>query len=262
MTPEWERFKQDVSEWIAPDELEQWATVVTTELFNVRAWLLKLDAKYGHGHQMGRALQWLGNYRDNTGAHHKATWNIVVATVRFSFEGGEPNLTEEQIAEYREDYLRPGQDRSGMSAADTFLNSVSAARSAEELRAMLRYGKKVRNDPPLTLAGKPTGVEARKWLRSNANPSALATNRFGPTAAAIEFVDALYAAGAKKVMVEDIDDTVDAEGGYADSLKVYLPKSAKKRKEIFRVINDIGRPETDGGPVVDDDEPTVGLWWD
>ena len=105
-------------------------------------------------------------------------------------------------------------------------------------------------------------AEAGKWLRGNRNRAPFAANRFGPTGAALEFVEALYAAGATRVMVENIVDTTDEGGGYADSMKVFLPKSAAQRKEIFRVINEIGCPDTDGGPLEDDGEPSVGLWWD
>lgn len=108
----------------------------------------------------------------------------------------------------------------------------------------------------------PSVAEARKWLRGNRNPSAFASNRFATTANALAFVDALYAAGAAKVMAENINDTDGAGGPYADSMLVYLPSDPAKRAAVFQVINEIGRPDTDGGPFMDDGEETAGLWWD
>lgn len=43
--------------------------------------------------------------------------------------------------------------------------------------------------------------EALEWLTNNKNPSALAGNRFGEIATAIEFVKELYEAGAVSVGV-------------------------------------------------------------
>ena len=62
-------------------------------------------------------------------------------------------------------------------------------------------------------------VEARSWLRTNPNRSALATNRFGNTERALAFVDALYARGATEVLVDN--PGVDSTGApYADTLIV------------------------------------------
>ncbi len=49
-------------------------------------------------------------------------------------------------------------------------------------------------------------VEALEWLKSNNNPSAFATNRFGETINAIYFVEKLYELGARKVSVVGILD--------------------------------------------------------
>ena len=46
-----------------------------------------------------------------------------------------------------------------------------------------------------------SGPEAREWLKENRNESALASNRFGRTESALEFVDQLYGTGAERVIV-------------------------------------------------------------
>lgn len=78
--------------------------------------------------------------------------------------------------------------------------------------------------------------EARAWLLSNPNRSALAANRFMTTQAALDFVDELYALGAVSVKIDNILDDekrVQTEGGpYADTLIVELP-SGRGRKQLY-----------------------------
>ncbi|ODG89803.1 MULTISPECIES: hypothetical protein [Bacillaceae] len=81
-------------------------------------------------------------------------------------------------------------------------------------------------------------IEALEWLKSNNNPSAFATNRFGETINAINFVEKLYELGAGKVCVvgiSDEKDRIEDEGGpYADSLLVELPEDDLKRNDIIK----------------------------
>src|SRR5882762_3938180 len=90
-----------------------------------------------------------------------------------------------------------------------------------------------------------SGPEAWKWLRTNQNPSALASNRFGSTQDALEFVDKLYAVGAKRVMVpkdsiQDDKQTIEREGGpYADALIVELDPETDS-SELIRVCAEEG----------------------
>jgi len=80
--------------------------------------------------------------------------------------------------------------------------------------------------------------EALEWLKSNNNPSAFATNRFGETMYAIRFVEKLYELGAGKVNVVGILDDkerIEDEGGpYAESLLVELPEDGVKRSAIIK----------------------------
>jgi hypothetical protein len=64
---------------------------------------------------------------------------------------------------------------------------------------------------PAAMTSRPNNPEARAWLLSNYNPSALATNRFQTTTRAFAFVCELYAAGAE-VLIDNI-----MSGGSDDS---------------------------------------------
>jgi hypothetical protein len=56
--------------------------------------------------------------------------------------------------------------------------------------------------------------EARAWLTSNDNCSALATNKFHRTARALAFLYELYEMGAKEVLIDDIQEEIRrGEGG-------------------------------------------------
>ncbi|HLO13062.1 MAG TPA: hypothetical protein VK190_12710, partial [Pseudoneobacillus sp.] len=79
--------------------------------------------------------------------------------------------------------------------------------------------------------------EALEWLKSNNNPSALASDRFGETVNAIKFVGELYEIGALKVSVIGILDEperIEDEGGpYATTLIVDLPQDNERRIKII-----------------------------
>lgn len=103
------------------------------------------------------------------------------------------------------------------------------------------------------------------WLEANKNPYALASNRFGSTANAREFVNKLHRLGAVQVYIADPNDdelTVKQEGGpYADSLIVSLPTEQTARAALFTVFAAEARREGFSA------ERDVGqdlflLWWD
>ena len=111
------------------------------------------------------------------------------------------------------------------------------------------------------------GPEAREWLKGNKNESALASNRFGLTAEALEFVEQLYTAGAERVIVprtclQEDPDTIKLEGGpYADCLSVFLPKDSEKKSAVLRICRrEIEREGFDPDEGTADD--FVFLWWD
>jgi hypothetical protein len=110
---------------------------------------------------------------------------------------------------------------------------------------------------------EPPCAEAREWLQARRNRSALATNQFGTTAAALKFVDRLYAEGASCVIVDHISMLPQDEGEpYADELIVVFPGDAR-RKSIFNLIEREGRPDTvdDEQDIVDQGRGSVRLWW-
>jgi len=112
--------------------------------------------------------------------------------------------------------------------------------------------------------------EALSWLTGNKNKCALAGNRFETTAAAIEAVKRLYAAGATEVTVgpplEEPERIQKYGGPYADVLDIVFPK--EKTKEVMAVVRWL-RPD-EGGKLKDIDRSTFGseekyrvmLWWD
>ncbi|HEX5222656.1 MAG TPA: hypothetical protein VFZ59_24080 [Verrucomicrobiae bacterium] len=113
-----------------------------------------------------------------------------------------------------------------------------------------------------------SGPEARQWLESNGQAAALASNRFGSTREALEFVNALYIAGAKTVMIpsEAIrdDETELAQGGpYADAIIIELDpaKDSTAVLELYRqeTLSE-GYDLSAENPVVDD--RWLYMWWD
>ncbi|HET9702656.1 MAG TPA: hypothetical protein VFP85_01395 [Vicinamibacterales bacterium] len=104
--------------------------------------------------------------------------------------------------------------------------------------------------------------EARTYLKAYPQRGALAANRFGSTpGSAAEFVEALYSAGATKVVVENICyDHQQREGSpFSDSVRVHLPSDQAGRAAVFDVIDRMARLEE---PVTDEGDHSVGLWWD
>jgi hypothetical protein len=101
--------------------------------------------------------------------------------------------------------------------------------------------------------------EARKWLSDSESDSALASNRFGPTEAALQFVNDLYRAGAVRVVVPQ--DAIDDDGVeiYCDSLVVIMPTDGEKRRRVRAICDrEIRREGFDPGA----DADQVYLWWD
>ena len=107
--------------------------------------------------------------------------------------------------------------------------------------------------------------EAAAWLRANWSEHALATNRFGTTARAVEFVDLLYKAGATEICVDNVMMLPNHDWTpYADTLLVRLPQDPTKRSALFDLIEHVGKPDQDGGdePLIDSGQMEVRLWWD
>jgi len=112
-------------------------------------------------------------------------------------------------------------------------------------------------------------VEAKEWLAANQSESGFATNRFGPTAAARDFVDQLYGAGAIRVMIPndsiraDRKEIEEMRGPYADALFFELPESDSE--ELFRLYEAEAEYEGYEGMRASEsiiDERFLYLWWD
>jgi hypothetical protein len=106
--------------------------------------------------------------------------------------------------------------------------------------------------------------DAAGWLRANWSDSAFATNRFGTTTRAREFVEQLHSAGATGVWIDNIMMLPNHHWTpYADTLLVDVPEDSAKRRELFELMEHVGRPDEDGGEVLmDHGQKQVRLWWD
>ena len=99
----------------------------------------------------------------------------------------------------------------------------------------------------------------------NPNTNAFASNAFGHTPRAIDFVERLYAAGARHVSVSGILDEpwrIEEEGGpYADTLLVSMPRDPKKKRAVMKVIESAS-PDEVGPPRGKKATGKLRLWWD
>jgi len=85
------------------------------------------------------------------------------------------------------------------------------------------------------LLEKPNRCEARAWLQKAAgDKTARSLGRFKRETDALQFVEELYRAGARAVIVPDIYDNATGDQ-FADGLLVRLPKDAAKRTAIRKV---------------------------
>jgi hypothetical protein len=85
------------------------------------------------------------------------------------------------------------------------------------------------------LLEKPNRCEACAWLRKpTGNKTARSLGRFKRETDAARFVDELYRAGTREVIVPDIYDN-KAGDQFADGLLVQLPKDAAKRTAVRKV---------------------------
>ena len=113
------------------------------------------------------------------------------------------------------------------------------------------------------LATLDNSPDAREWIQNNGREGPLASNRFEGKEDALAFVEALYEAGAVKVVVDAInDDEIEAaEGGpYAESLLVRLPSDPEKRERIFAIVD--AESKKVGEQVADVGKETLYFWWD
>jgi hypothetical protein len=103
--------------------------------------------------------------------------------------------------------------------------------------------------------------EARAWLKKKRRGEAtLADNRFDlPDARA--FIESLYEAGAKRVVIASESIHRDEDPPYADAIRVVLPRVAEQRAALFALVN---AEEVEEGfdPTGDTGQEVLYLWWD
>jgi hypothetical protein len=101
-------------------------------------------------------------------------------------------------------------------------------------------------------------VEAREWLRGKVE--SFASNHFDGDVDSRggfrDFVNALYRAGAKEVLVENPYNEAWREASYADTLRVVLPSD---RAKSVKVMERIAKEHPDE---VDVEASGVRVWWD
>jgi hypothetical protein len=126
-----------------------------------------------------------------------------------------------------------------------FFETLHAADATEDVHAIRE------NDP-----------EALDWLAPSTGETSLAGNRFDSSEDAVEFVRALYAAGAVKVVIasEAIREEA-ANEWYADAIRVVLPAGRKPRTALFRMLN---KEVVEEGFDLEEDQgqPVFYMWWD
>jgi hypothetical protein len=110
---------------------------------------------------------------------------------------------------------------------------------------------------------EPDPREAHRWLVTERGD--LARERFRGPHDALRFIDRLYAAGARGVLVchicEEPRTGPEAPTFYADSVVVELPEDRESREGLFQLAADEARrgglpPETDEGQAV------LHIWWE
>jgi hypothetical protein len=157
--------------------------------------------------------------------------------------------------------------RRGVTAPNPliFVGAHHATRLAlgtERVARSSRHGFDERWRKENAMGESSTAVEARAWLLSNSNSSALATNKFENTDRALAFVDELYAAGATEVLIDNISEEHRArEGGpYADSLIIRVGGDSSVRHSILKICEQAIEGEADGR--VDHYRDEIHVWWD
>ena len=105
------------------------------------------------------------------------------------------------------------------------------------------------------------GPEAGEWLRLNPNPDGFASGRFGSTKQANRFVQMLYAAGAKNVIIPNEAIDRDEQGPYADAMVVFLPEDSL-RKNALRAICNQEIIRSHGDPKDQETQDAMLLWWE
>jgi hypothetical protein len=225
------------------------------------------ESEYRHGLRHGWSRQWdahgrlLGSYRLENGTGMHRSWydngqlNVEYSLVEGQFCGRSRRwlrdgtlITDEVLLFNRE--VTPSQYRRA-AAKDPRLpelppdfRKLKDQRSATEKRNYRLF--------TAWLLAKPNCREMRTWLKTEV-PTKRTLGRFKQAAAAVEFGEKLYQAGAAKVLAADIYNNKRGDQ-FADCLLVQLPRAAGPRAAIRKVCaqlkqDDLGAflPDHDSG---------------
>ena len=110
-----------------------------------------------------------------------------------------------------------------------------------------------------SLVIRPEDPEAREWLRTNPGDAPLAANAFDVELARA-FVDSLYAAGARRVVIAS-ENILDEDPPYCDALRVQLPDDPAARAAVLALVN-VEVVSEGFDPYEDTGQDVVVLWWD
>ena len=224
----------------------------------VRVWhkngVLANEERYLNGLLHGVCRQWsetgrlLGEYRMVQGTGVQRTWHgngrlqLEFSTVRGDFSGryrlwlNDGKLMSEEI------YLngRPvtAEEYRAACAEDKSLPKLTG-KAGKPLPNTVATEKHIHEVFVRSLLAQKNHAEVRKWLESGGK-AARSLGRFKRVSDALKFVEALYKAGASKVIAPDIYDG-KAGDQFADCLLVKLPGTATKRKAIRKVCAQLSK---------------------
>ena len=224
----------------------------------VRVWhkngVLANEERYLNGLLHGVCRQWnetgrlLGKYRMVHGTGVQRTWHqngrlqLEFSTVRGDFSGryrlwlNDGKLMSEEI------YLngRPvtAEEYRAACAKDKSLPKLTG-KAGKPLPNTVATEKHIHEVFVRSLLAQRNRAEVRKWLE-NGGKAVRSLGRFKRESDALKFVEALYKAGASKVIAPDIY-AGKAGDQFADCLLVKLPKIAPKRKAIRKVCAQLSK---------------------
>jgi hypothetical protein len=222
----------------------------------------RLFTTYGLPESFRTAVRTAWGFRSRTSQLLRLSPEALEAAVRFVVRSAETGMGLHRRQAILERYLRCWglDDRAAEERAETQLLALAGAHVSDD--QVLKQFMAARVAFVEAIEKRVETAEARAWLTSNPNPLPFALNRFHEPGSAAKFVEALYHAGATRVVITNISYAYESTvgGPSSHSIDVHLPRNRDRRAQVFEVINTIGRPED--RPITDDDKPTVGLWWD
>jgi MORN repeat variant len=214
------------------------------------------EEPYKNGLPHGVCRQWdeagrlLGKYRMFRGTGVQRAWHdngrlqMEVSTVRGEFSGRnriwlrDGTLLSERIYDHGR-VVSTGTYRAEAKNGKAF--PAHRGEPAKLPTETLTKRKHIYRVFVSSLLERPNRCEARRWLAKKAgDTTARSLGGFKRERDAVKLVEAIYKAGATKVITPDIYENKTADQ-FADCLLVRLPKDAAKRKAIRKVCAQLRR---------------------